>query len=113
MYFRIYSTIFLQDKLKIQELCANSQQTMAVVIRNMRFAGRNVKIWAGPISTRLPRDISLQCLILILCLASLRRTTSKDSGTQLEEIGIVFLFINYSIFQEYTARQNQLPDFFR
>jgi len=28
MYFTFYSMLFLEDKLKIQELCANSQWTM-------------------------------------------------------------------------------------
>ena len=30
MYFTFYSMLFLEDKLKIQELCANSQSTMLV-----------------------------------------------------------------------------------
>ncbi len=35
MYFTIYSVLFLEDKPKIQELCANSQSTMEVGNSNM------------------------------------------------------------------------------
>jgi hypothetical protein len=39
MYFTIYSMLFLEDMPKIQALCANSQSTMAVDIRNVQLTG--------------------------------------------------------------------------
>jgi hypothetical protein len=39
MYFTIYSMLFLEDRPTIQALCANSQSTMAVDIRNMQLTG--------------------------------------------------------------------------
>jgi hypothetical protein len=39
MYFTIYSMLFLEDRPKIHALCANSQSTMAVDIRNMQLTG--------------------------------------------------------------------------
>jgi hypothetical protein len=52
MYFTIYSVLFLEDKQKIQELCANSQLTMAVENWNMYVIFLLVWAW-GTYSKKL------------------------------------------------------------
>ncbi len=48
MLFAIYSMLFLEYRTKIGAVRANSQSTMAVVIRNMQLTGPICqKIWAG------------------------------------------------------------------
>ena len=49
MYFTVYSMLFLEDKLKIQELCANSQFTMLKCDCNFFW-------WFGPGRYSIRRD---------------------------------------------------------